>query len=258
MCPPTYFTVRYTINPWMQPQRPTDTARAFSQWQVLHDTYVGLGYTTHLIEPLPGYPDMVYAANGATVIGGIAYSAKFRYEERAGEAPAYLRRLEQLGFTPYSATEINEGEGDMLPVGKRVLAGYGFRTSQRAHQELQEATGTPVASLRLVDPHYYHLDTALAVLSDDLIAYHPEAFSPDSQRTLRRLYPDAIEVRAQDAGVLGLNAVSDGYNVIVAPQATHFAEQLRATGLNPIGVDTSELLKGGGGAKCCTLVLRKG
>ena len=35
--------------------------------------------------------------------------------------------------------------------------------------------------------------------------------------------------------------------------ATGFAEQLRAAGFRPIGVDLSELLKGGGSVKCCTL-----
>jgi N-dimethylarginine dimethylaminohydrolase len=35
--------------------------------------------------------------------------------------------------------------------------------------------------------------------------------------------------------------------------ATGFAAQLTAAGFEPIGVDLSELLKGGGSVKCCTL-----
>ena len=35
--------------------------------------------------------------------------------------------------------------------------------------------------------------------------------------------------------------------------ATGFAEQLRLAGFEPVGVDLSELLKGGGSVKCCTL-----
>ncbi len=37
--------------------------------------------------------------------------------------------------------------------------------------------------------------------------------------------------------------------------ATGFGEQLRAAGFVPVGVDLSELLKGGGSVKCCTLEL---
>ena len=70
MCPPTYFTVDYSINPWMDPRVPVDTARAVRQWERLRQTYRLLGHTIHLIDPVPGLPDMVFAANGGTVIGG--------------------------------------------------------------------------------------------------------------------------------------------------------------------------------------------
>ena len=65
--------------------------------------------------------------------------------------------------------------------------------------------------------------------------------------------PDAIEVTSADAYVLGLNAVSDGQHVVLPEAATGFAAQLTAAGFDPIGVDLSELLKGGGSVKCCTL-----
>ncbi len=256
MCPPTHFTVSYQINPWMNAKVATDADRAVRQWQVLRDTYLDLGHTVDVIDPLPQYPDMVFAANGATVIDGIAYSAKFRHNERAGEAPAYLDWLVAAGFTPVHATETNEGEGDLLHVGGMILAGTGFRTSTAAHHEAQEVFGLPVVSLQLVDPHFYHLDTALTVLREDLIAYYPPAFSTGSQRVLARLFPDAIVATEADAGALGLNAVSDGTHVVHAPAATNLAAQIRERGLEPIAVDTSELLKGGGGAKCCTLILR--
>jgi N-dimethylarginine dimethylaminohydrolase len=39
-------------------------------------------------------------------------------------------------------------------------------------------------------------------------------------------------------------------------QAKRLAAQLADAGFRPIGVDLSELLKAGGGPKCCTLELR--
>ncbi len=257
MCPPTHYTVRYQINPWMHPDQPTDAALAMSQWETLRSTYLDLGHTVDLIDPLPDYPDMVYAANGATVVDGVAYAASFTHPERQAEGPAYLARLAELGFRPVEAGAVNEGEGDMLVTSKAILAGTGFRSSVEAHQELQEAVGRAVVSLRLVDPSYYHLDTALAVIDDDLVAYYPPAFSPGSRSALEHLFPEAIIATDADAKVLGLNAVSDGSNVVVAPEARDFAAALRERGYTPIPVDTSELLKGGGGAKCCTLELRR-
>lgn len=44
-----------------------------------------------------------------------------------------------------------------------------------------------------------------------------------------------------------------GFHVVHPAAATGFASQLRAAGFEPVGVDMSELLKGGGSVKCCTL-----
>src|SRR5581483_7373799 len=70
MCPPTHFDVVYSINPWMDPSQPVDPALALRQWQRIHDVFVDLGHTVELIPPVPGLPDMVFAANGATVVDG--------------------------------------------------------------------------------------------------------------------------------------------------------------------------------------------
>ena len=61
---------------------------------------------------------------------------------------------------------------------------------------------------------------------------------------------------AQDAAVLGLNAVSDGRHVVLAAQAPRLAAMIAERGFEPIPVDLSELRKGGGGVKCCTLEVR--
>jgi N-dimethylarginine dimethylaminohydrolase len=256
MCRPTYFAVQYRINPWMDPAAPYDTALAVRQWTVLRDLHRELGHTVDEIDPLPGLPDMVFAANGATVIDGEVLGVQFRDPERADEGPAYRAWFEAAGFPVHEPKHTNEGEGDLLLAGDYLLAGTGFRTSHAAHARAQEVFGRPVISLHLVDPHYYHLDTALCVLDDRTVAYLPEAFSPGSRAALRRLFPDAVLASAADAAVLGLNAVSDGRHVILPTQATGLARSLRARGYETIGVDLSELRKAGGGPKCCTLEVR--
>ncbi|WP_157001117.1 dimethylargininase [Agromyces laixinhei] len=261
MCRPEYFTVVYRINPWMNPAQPTDTGRALAQWQVLYDTYVGLGYDVQLIEPIDGLPDMVYAANGGFVIDGIAYGARFTHPERQAEGPAYVRWFREAGFDVRVPAEINEGEGDFLLVGDTILAGTGFRSDSRSHEELAAIFGREVVTLRLVNPSFYHLDTAVAVLDDtpgrEHIAYLPSAFDEASVAVLQARFPDAVIVNEADAAVLGLNSFSDGYNVVIASRARDFERQLLDHGYHPIGVDLSELLLGGGGVKCATLELRR-
>lgn len=256
LCAPTYFDVRYSINPWMDPGQPTSTALAVSQWRRLHGVLADLGHTVELIEPAPGLPDMVFAANGAIAADGRALVARFRHPERAGEAPAYLDWFRGHGYREVcQATVPNEGEGDFLTAGKLILAGTGFRSDPGSHEEVRDFFGREVLSLSLVDPRFYHLDTAIAVLDEEEVAYLPQAFSPESRELLADRYPDAIAATEEEACLFALNAVSDGRHVILPSAATRLAAQLRERGFEPIGVDTTELLKAGGGAKCCTLEL---
>lgn len=286
MCRPTYFTVSYEINPWMDRSRPVDTPLAVAQWERLRDTFRDLGHTVDTIDPVPGLPDMVYAANGATVVDGLVYSARFHHAERGPEGPAYLKWFADHGYVTHLAEHVNEGEGDLLVAGDVVLAGTGFRTTRAAHAEAAALWGREVVTLELVDPRFYHLDTALTVLRGNDggpaagtgttsvrstpadahagealgagvdVVYYPAAFSPASQEVLRERFPDALHAKEEDAVVLGLNAVSDGHHVVLNPRAEHVAGALRERGYEPVPVETSELLRGGGGAKCCTLEIR--
>ena len=261
MCRPTYFAVTYRINPWMDPTAPYDNALAVRQWETLRRTYLELGHEVELVAPQPGLPDMVFAANGGLVVGGRALGARFTYPERHAEGPAYQRWFEgaaRSGLLRQAAVPraTNEGEGDFLVVGETILAGHGFRTHPAAHAEVQELFGLPVVGLALVDPRFYHLDTALAVLDDTTVAYYPGAFSEGSRQVLQRLFPDAVLACEEDAAVLGLNAVSDGRHVVLSERAAGLADELRLRGFEPVGVDLSELLKAGGSVKCCTLELR--
>lgn len=256
MTAPHHFAVEYAINPWMDTGVDVDVDLALRQWETLRDTYLQLGHRVDLVDPAPGLPDMVYAANGGLIVNNRAIVANFTYPQRAAEADAYAAWMAAAGHQPQRTRHRNEGQGDLLVAGSTVLAGYGFRTDPRAHDEVAAITGLPVVSLELVDPRFYHLDTALTVLSDGpdvTVAYYPPAFSAGALARLRALFPTAIEAATADAFVLGLNAVSDGRHVILPIDATGFADQLRAHGFDPIGVDLSELLKGGGSIKCCTL-----
>jgi len=260
MCRPDHFTVSYAINPWMDPRLPVDRELAVRQWATLSDTYRDLGHRVDELTPQPGLPDMVYAANGATVLDGTVFGARFRHRERRAEAAAHRRWFSAAGFRVVRPRHVNEGEGDLLVAGPAhdqvVLAGTGFCTDPRAHAEAAAVLGRPVLPLELVDPRFYHLDTALVVLDAETIAWLPEAFAPASRALLTERFPDAMVADLADAAVLGLNAVSDGRHVVLPVQAPRLAASLAERGFVPVPVDLSELLKGGGGIKCCTLEVR--
>lgn len=263
MCPPTYFDVRRTINPWMDPAVPVDTPLAVRQWSELVASYERHGHRVDVLAAQPGLDDMVFAANGATVVDGLVYGARFAHPERTAEAGAHAAWHHTNGIL-YGGTEVhapafvNEAEGDFSVLPSIILAGYGFRTTLQAHRELERLTRRRVLSLELVDPRFYHLDVALAVLDAERahIAYYPPAFSAKSRARLERLFPDAIIGTAQDAYALGLNCVSDGRHVFVPAGAEHLTTQLAKSGYQTVRVDLSELAKGGGSVKCCTQEIR--
>jgi N-dimethylarginine dimethylaminohydrolase len=260
MCPPEHFTVEYTINPWMDTTIAVDAALALKQWQLLRDTLTDLGHAVHVLEPQPGLPDMVYAANGAFSVDGTVYGARFRYPQRAPEATHHQRFYRNGPWIFVDPMQVNEGEGDFAYLsgayGGLILAGYGFRTDPAAHAEAQEVLGRPVVSLKLVDPAFYHLDTALATLDDRHITYYPAAFSHASQRILAQLFPDAVLADRADAEAFGLNLVSDGRHVVLNAEAIGMADKVRGAGYVPVPVELSELKRGGGSVKCAVAELR--
>jgi N-dimethylarginine dimethylaminohydrolase len=266
MCPPTFFDVSYAINPWMNPGLPVDRPRALAQWSGLVSSYRDHGHRVDLLEPVEGLPDLVFTANGATVLDGHVLPARFANPQRSAETAvheAWHRDHPSSpdgpgGATLTSPAAVNEAEGDFAVLAHRVLAGHGFRTTLEAHAELAALTGRKVVSLELVDPYFYHLDVALAVLDDrrDHVAYYPPAFSEPSRRLLARLFPDAVLATDADAACLGLNCVSDGSTVWVPAGAAHLVQALAEQGYEPVEIDLSELRRGGGSVKCCTQELR--
>ncbi|MEU6456439.1 dimethylargininase [Streptomyces sp. NPDC047065] len=263
VCEPRHFAVQYAINPWMSTDRPVDVIRALDQWQALVDVYRAHGHTVDEADPVPGLPDMVFAANCAVVVEGRVFGSLFHAPERRPESLPFMAWFKTRGFEVQLPESVCEGEGDLVPAGRWILAGTGFRTTREAHREVQEYFGVPVVSLTLVDPYFYHLDTALFVLDDGAdgtggnIAYYPEAFSPGSREVLERLYPDAVLATREDAMAFGLNSVSDGRHVFIAPEARALADRLAGRGYVPVPVDLSEFHKAGGGIKCCTQEIRE-
>ena len=139
MCPPEHFAVDYVINPWMNPDRAGRPGPRHEPVGAAVRGLSGLGHTVHFIDPEPGLPDMVFAANGGTVIGGRVLGARFRYP--SGPRRDGLPRLVPAQRLPdvREPRTVNEGEGDILYAGTAIIAGHGFRSDPEATSELDGA-----------------------------------------------------------------------------------------------------------------------
>ena len=96
MCPPQFFDVSYSINPWMDRSVPVDRARAAAQWEPpRRDLRGSRSRRSSSSSPLPGAPDMVFSANGAVGRGRAGVDGAVppsRTCARAAPVPAVVRR----------------------------------------------------------------------------------------------------------------------------------------------------------------------
>jgi N-dimethylarginine dimethylaminohydrolase len=258
MTPADFFGIEYEINAWMHEDNQVDHAVAQDQWQKLYDIYTKqLGWEVTLAKPVKHLPDMVFSTDCCLMIGGKILLSNFRYPERQPETAEFKKWFEANSFANMKqATHRFEGGGDNLLCGNKILAGHGFRSDPEAADELHEYFGLEVVPLHIVDPFFYHLDTSLAVLSDDTVAFYPAALDEESQATLRAAIPNVIEATLEEAQGFGLNAVSDGKTIITSDESQSLLQKYRDAGFEVIGTPILEFRKSGGGVKCMTLELR--
>jgi N-dimethylarginine dimethylaminohydrolase len=261
MCPPEYFTVVYVINPWMHGNlRKIDNAMARQQWRSLYDTLTDHA-TVRLVLPQPGSPDMVFTANAGIVKGRNFIVSRFRYPERQYEEPYFADWFMDRGYdvslmprdVPF------EGAGDALfDRGDEVLwMAHGHRSISAAREVLHARLGLEVATLRLVDQRFYHLDTCFCPLEGGYLMYYPPAFDDDSRALIEKRVPAArrIAIGEEDALAFACNAVNIDDKVVVNRATSAFVKALGAKGFEVVQTPLSEFMKAGGSAKCLTLRL---
>ncbi len=86
LCPPKYYQIEYEINPWMHVENKVDYKRVQEEFDRLVEIYKKLGLNVLQIDPQPGFPDMVYAANFGFVIDDIFIRSNFRFPQRRKES----------------------------------------------------------------------------------------------------------------------------------------------------------------------------
>ncbi len=261
MCAPDLYDVHYVINPWMEGNlHRSSRDRAHAQWRDLH-TELSRIARVFLIEPVAGSPDMVFTANAGLVHGRTVAISRFFHPERQGEEPHFRRWFSALSYTLVELPPDTpfEGEGDALfsVDGTRLWIGHGPRTAVASHTLLRSAwPSVEIASLHLVDPRFYHLDTCFAPLSSGALLYYPAAFDAASLARIEAFYPPEQRIPVSDADALrfACNAVNVGSTILLNTVSADLRHRLESHGFTVIEVLLDEFLKAGGAAKC--LVMR--
>ncbi len=268
MASPEHFDVLYVINPHMAGNiGSVDSARACAQWSALRQVYASLGYPVHVIPGAPGLPDMVFTANQSFPYVGLdgeplSIMSRMASPHRAPEVEFFAEWYAAAGYRVIRQVDPPvefEGMGDARwHPGRRLLyIGHGYRTAPGALARASRLIGCPVVGLELIDPHFYHLDTALSPIDETTAVYVEEAFTSRGVALLRRLFPRLVRAPLSEAmGGFAANGHSpDGRHYIVHHTCVETAAALRELGVTVIDVDTSEFIKSGGSVYCMKMML---
>jgi lysine-ketoglutarate reductase/saccharopine dehydrogenase-like protein (TIGR00300 family) len=259
MCPPHHYDVDYVINPWMEGNIHRSSRQlAEAQWQKLHHVLERYA-TVDLVEPQPGWPDMVFTANAGLVLGQTVVLSRFFHPERQGEEPHFQQWFEQQGYKVHTLPKSLpfEGAGDALldRAGRWLWAGYGFRSELDSHAYLAKWLDIEVLSLKLVDQRFYHLDTCFCPLTGGYLLYYPAAFDTYSNRLIELRVPPELRIAIDevDAIQFACNAVNVDQTIVLNQASDRLKQQLGDRGFTVVETPLTEFLKAGGAAKCLTL-----
>lgn len=276
-----FFSNDQPINPYYH-QETIDITRAIEEHNTIVEMLKLAGITVDQCDPPSDSQDGVYTANWALVRGERAVLAHLPLARRAEEAYA-KNILESLGKEIFYVPDGLKfsGQGDALPCGNLLFCGSGYRSDVAAQAFAAETLGYERIQLQTVpqldeagkavinqssgwpDSFYYDIDLALAIIKPPedqkkgVIAYCPEAFTPESQDILEKLSTvEKIIVSEQEAKEgFACNLVSTGEAVIMSAHAPQLTAELKTRGLNVFTPEIRELAKGGGYIRCTTLTL---
>ncbi len=188
-----------------------------------------------------------------------------------------------------------EGEAEIAFYTKKdgaqiMFAGYGHRSEFGAHQKIAAYLQREMVPLKLVNGYFYHLDTAMKVLSDGTVIYYEGAYDKESLRRIEEIVPaeKRVKLSRRDAFRFFANAVEvhkkTGYGVvktIIANSSPWYPkgweglfwravdfvqrhkegvskkliQQLGERDFSVVTIPMKEFLKTGGSTKCSVLTL---
>ena len=274
-----YFSNDKAINPYYADEDVNVSASA-AEHAAIRQALESAGISVVKVDPPSTSQDGVYTANWALIRGNTAVLARLPNARKTEEdwAEALLKQ-QGLDVVRVPGDLKFSGQGDALPCGDLLFCGSTYRSDEPAQAFAAETLGYERIQLRTVpqldseghpvtnassgwpDSFYYDIDLALSIIrppkngQNALIAYCPEAFTPESQAKLAALTGiNKIIVTEQEAReAFACNLVSTGETVVMSATAPLLAAELESRGLRVLTPRISELAKGGGYIRCTSL-----
>lgn len=272
MSGPKYFSVK-ELNPYSKAENQPDSDKAAAEFAAIKAAVEQAGIKVIQVDAPEGCQDGIFTANWALCRGDTCALSSLP-DARKAEEPYAEQILSGIGKRVIHPPFRFSGQGDALPCGNLLFTGSGYRNDVRIHQFLADTFGYEIVPLQAIpeldqsgnpvinhvtglpDSFFYDIDLAVSILRTDLIAWCPEALTPESQERMRAVPIEKIEVSLEEAmQAFACNLISSGEAVVMGSKAPQLKRDIEAHGLTVTTVDLKELAKGGGFVRCTTLTL---
>lgn len=267
-----YFSVE-ELNPYSYKSDQPDVSKTAEEFHSIRTALIEAGVEVITVDPPEECQDGIYTANWGLCRDGVAVLSSLPNMRQKEEI--YARQaLEDEGLIVIPAPYLFSGQGDALPCGDLLFMGQTYRTDSRMHQFITDELGFEVISLQTVpeldesgkpvinkvtglpNSYFYDIDLAISIISPELIAWCPDAFTEPSQKLINSLPIEKIEVSLNEAKEgFACNLVSTGETVVMSDKAPELKKNLESRGLTVVTPKITELAKGGGYIRCTTLTL---
>jgi dimethylargininase len=196
-------------------------------------------------------PDACFVDDCAVVLGGRALLTRPGAPSRAAEPERLAEALATLVDLHRMTAPATLDGGDVLRLGRTLVAGRSARTSQAGIGQLTrfaEAAGGRV-EVAAVPPGTLHLQSAVTALADDTVVGTAELLEQPA------LHGVTNKVVVPPEETAAANALAVGTTVLLPAGCPRTAAAVAALGFDVRELDLSEFAKADGGATCLSLLV---
>ncbi len=247
---------------WMKKGVVIDREKALYEHDQLIEIYRSNGIEVEILEPVKDLTSMVFARDfGFNLKEGFVLG-KFKETIRQKESVKYAERLEAMGVPMIARCTdgVVEG-GDFWQLDEKTLAiGKLQRSNAEGINNIRQQLASYGYEIIEVesDPRYLHLDMIFNIVGEKTAVTYWEGLPEHFQQYLTARGYDIIKIEEEGVFKHFSNLQALGDKKIISLKAnTEVNRQLKERGFKVIELDSTEILKTGGGPHCMTFPVKR-
>ena len=235
-----------------------DAAKARAQWDSLYSLLtLVLKQPVALLDPVPGLPGLVLAADAGVLKKRWFVRGYFRSRNRAGEEPHWEKWFKKNGYQVKSLERpfCIEGGSEAVWAGGDLYVLERSRASSEVHEALSGLLRVSCFPLEFRGKDFGRLDSVFCPLGEDTALFYPSALEPCSRMLIRENIKNCLAVSGPEAAAGACSALAFEKDVILPEGCPKTAALLERKGFFVHRLDLSEFVKFGCGPSALALKL---